>query len=110
MKECPKCHFVLEDNADAEKVAKMLIIRKSNNDNNKYPILVADFKCGKCNKTTHVKWGEINPSFSLTKCPECNSELTVSLFLGCMNGFNLKSVCFSCYHELGNGSIGGFQK
>jgi len=110
MKECSKCHFVLENNDDAAKVSKMLKIKKSNLDNLTYPILVADFNCKKCNKTIHVKWSEINDEFSLTKCPDCNSDLTVSLFLGVMNGFNLKSVCFSCYSEIGRGTIGCFQK
>jgi ssDNA-binding Zn-finger/Zn-ribbon topoisomerase 1 len=105
MKECPKCHFVLEDNKEVEKVIKMLKIKKSNSDNLTYPILVADFKCNKCNKIIHVKWSEAIESFNLIKCPDCNNDLTVSLFLGAMNGFNLKSVCFSCYHELGNGNI-----
>lgn len=110
MKECPKCRFVLEDNEEPEKVSKMLKIKKSNNDNNNYPILVADFKCKGCGKIIHVKWSDANENFILEKCPDCSSDLTVSVFLGAMNGFNLKSVCFSCYHELGNGSVGGFQK
>jgi DNA-directed RNA polymerase subunit RPC12/RpoP len=110
MKECPKCHFMLEDNNNAQNVVKMLKIKKLNNDNLNYPILVADFKCNKCNKITHIKWGEADENFNLVKCPVCNSDLTVSLFLGAMNCFNLKSVCFSCYTELGSGNIGGFQK
>lgn len=110
MKECIKCHFILEDNNDPEKVSKMLRIKKSNGDDLKYPLLVADFKCSKCNKTIHVKWSEATEDFILTKCPDCNSDLNVSLFLGIMNGFTLKSVCFSCYTEMGKGNIGGFQK
>ena len=110
MKECPKCHFELEDNEEVEKIIKMLKIKKSNNDNSVYPILVADFKCKRCDKIVHIKWSDINDSFILIKCPNCNGELVVSLFLGAMNGFNLKSVCFSCYNQIGTGSIGGFQK
>jgi predicted Zn-ribbon and HTH transcriptional regulator len=110
MKECQKCHFILEDNTDAERVSKMIKIKKSNLDNLTYPILVADFNCNKCKKTVHIKWSDANEEFSLSKCPECNSDLTVSVFLGLMNGFNLKSVCFSCYTELSKGNIGGFQK
>jgi hypothetical protein len=110
MKECMKCHFSLEDNNDTEKVCKMLKIKKANNDNLTYPILVADFKCNKCNKIVHIKWSDVNSEFSFTKCSDCNTDLIVSLFLGVMNGFNLKSICFSCYNEICNGNIGGFQK
>ncbi|MDD4353086.1 MAG: hypothetical protein PHN56_01375 [Candidatus Nanoarchaeia archaeon] len=105
MKECPKCHFVLEDNNEVMKVSKLLRIKKSNNDDSNYPILVADFICKKCNKTIHIKWSDAVENFELIKCPVCSNDLVVSLFLGAMNGFNLKSVCFSCYHELGSGNI-----
>ncbi len=110
MKECPKCHFIIEDNDDPLKVSKMLKIGKSGSTNLTYPLLVADFNCKKCNKSIHIKWSNIDENFELIKCPDCGTELKVSLFLGAMNGFNLKSVCFSCFHELGNGSIGGIQK
>lgn len=110
MKECPKCLFELDGNDECEKVCKMLRIKKSNNDNLTYPILVADFYCDKCKKTIHIKWNDIKEDFMLVKCPDCERELKASVFLGLMNGFNLKSVCFSCYYELGNGNIGGFKK
>jgi len=110
MKECIKCHFILEDNSDVENVSKMLKIKKSNGDNNAYSILVADYHCLKCKKIIHTKWSDINENFSLTKCPDCSNDLRVSIFLGSMNAFLLKSVCFSCYAEIGNGTIGSFQK
>ena len=110
MKECPKCHFVLEDNKEVEKVIKMLKIKKSNSDNLTYPILVADFKCKTCENVIHLKWSDVEKDINVETCEKCKTPLTVSVFLGLMNGFNLKSVCFSCYTEINNGNIGGFQK
>ncbi|MDD5054336.1 MAG: hypothetical protein PHG04_03080, partial [Candidatus Nanoarchaeia archaeon] len=89
---------------------KMLKIKKSNGDNETYPLLVADYNCPKCKKSIHIKWSDITDDFNLVKCPDCSGDLRVSVFLGSMKGFVLKTVCFSCYSEIGQGNVGGFQK
>ena len=109
MNSCNKCHFDLINNNQPLTVLKMLKIKKSNNDNCKYPILVADFKCSKCDNIIHVKWQDVNKDLAVEFCNKCESPMTVSIFLGLMNGFNLKSICFSCYNEIGKGNV-GFQK
>ncbi|MBN1923275.1 MAG: hypothetical protein JW791_00770 [Nanoarchaeota archaeon] len=106
---CPMCKFVLVNNDEPLNVLKMLRVRKNNGDDKKYPLLVADFHCPKCEKTMHVKWVDLEKDLNVMNCEACSTPLNATIFLGVMSGFELHSYCFSCYNKLNSGSV-GFQK
>ena len=106
---CPFCKFVLVENDEPLTVLKMLRTRKLNGDDKRYPLLVADFVCKKCDKAIHVKWVDLNNDINIMNCPDCNEPLHASVFLGMMSGFSLESYCFNCYKKLKSGDV-MFQK
>ncbi len=102
---CPSCKFVLIENDEPLNVLKMLRVRKNNGDDKKYPLLIADFHCKKCEHTTHVKWIDLDKDLNVMNCSECGEPLYSTVFLGVMSGFELQSYCFSCYKKLNKGSF-----
>ncbi len=109
MKKCEKCGFVIIDNEEPLKVLKML--RRRENDKEKYPMLIADFYCEnvskkKCSHTKHVKWNNLSEDIEVNECPECGGKILASVFLGILKGLHIESYCFNCYNKIKSGSAG----
>lgn len=105
MNKCPKCNFLLVDNENSLNILKMLRTKKREGDDSKYPLLVADFFCKKCDNAMHVKWVDLEKDLNVMKCSDCGNELVTTIFLGVMNGFTLESYCINCYNKLNSGCI-----
>ena len=103
--QCPNCKFILVENPEPLQVLKMLRNRKNNKEDEKYPLLVADFHCRKCENTVHVKWKDWDNDLNVINCSGCGEPLHASVFLGVINGFTLNSYCFSCYSKLKSGDV-----